>query len=118
MSLPEVLLWTALKAEERTYKFRRQHQVEPYVLDFFCAKVGLDVEVDSRWHDQRLEADRERDRFLLSKGYCVLRISAIDVLESPEACAKWALNACREVDSWRASGCPSGFKSSEYILYP
>ncbi|WP_366852839.1 DUF559 domain-containing protein [Phenylobacterium sp.] len=47
MSLPEVILWTALRGREPGRPvFRRQHPIGPYVLDFYCAKARLCVEVD------------------------------------------------------------------------
>ena len=45
-------------------KFRRQHPIGPYVLDFFCPSARLDVEVDGQTHysEERLEKDAARDR--------------------------------------------------------
>ena len=46
MTPPEKLLWQALRRDQLGHRFRRQHPVGPYVLDFFCARAGLCVEVD------------------------------------------------------------------------
>jgi very-short-patch-repair endonuclease len=46
MSLPEVLLWQALRARPGGWKFRRQHPSGPYVADFYCHEARLIVEVD------------------------------------------------------------------------
>ena len=51
MSLPEVLLWRELRLRPGGYKFRRQHPAGPYVLDFYCAALGLAIEVDGMAHD-------------------------------------------------------------------
>ncbi|MBS1713562.1 MAG: DUF559 domain-containing protein [Armatimonadetes bacterium] len=118
MSLPEVLLWQELQKKQWGRKFRRQHRHDPYVLDFFCAEVGLDVEIDSAWHDGRAAQDEARDEHLLSLGLCVLRIPAEDVLDSPEACASWIADACDEVSTWRALGRPAGFRSEQRVRRP
>ena len=57
------------------YKFRRQHPIGEYVLDFFCEEAELNVELDGSQHgfpDQR-KHDEERERFLKSRGIKTLR---------------------------------------------
>ena len=81
MSLPEVQLWQALRGEKLGgLKFRRQHPIAPYVLDFYCAGVRLAVEIDGDSHDGRAAQDARRDAFLLEQGIRTLRIAARDVL--------------------------------------
>ncbi len=82
MSLPEVLLWQALR--RRTLEglsFRRQHAVGPYILDFYCAEIRLAVEVDGISHQDRTDHDARRDAWLAKEGIRVLRIPATDVLK-------------------------------------
>ncbi|MBO6717763.1 MAG: endonuclease domain-containing protein [Rhizobiaceae bacterium] len=84
MSLPEVLLWEHLRAGRLDgYRFRRQHPVGPYVLDFYCASAQLAVEVDGAQHDlpQQLAHDRRRDTNLAQRGIRTLRIAAADILK-------------------------------------
>jgi ATP-dependent DNA helicase RecQ len=81
MSLPEVQLWQALRGEKLGgLKFRRQHPISPYVLDFYCAGARLAVEIDGDSHDGRAAQDARRDAFLLEQGIRTLRIPARDVL--------------------------------------
>jgi len=85
MTPPEVTLWFALRRGGlEGFKFRRQHPVGPYVLDFFCASGRLAVEIDSYFHciDGRPARDAERDRWLLGQGIRTLRIPAHDVMAS------------------------------------
>jgi very-short-patch-repair endonuclease len=67
MSLPEVLLWKAIRvgAVERL-RFRRQHPIGPYVLDFYCEAAKLAVEVDGASHGagDRPARDARRDAWL------------------------------------------------------
>lgn len=118
LSLPEVLLWQELQKRQYSFKFRRQYRLDPYVLDFYCAEVGLDVEIDSAWHDGRSEQDAQRDEALAANNKCVLRILAKDVLDKPDACALWVENACLEVASWRAAGALTGFRTRQSVRYP
>lgn len=88
MSLPEVLLWRALRREALGVKFRRQHPLPPYILDFYCPAAKLVVEVDGESHAARQDHDRRRDAFLRAKGLTVLRISAREVLADPDRAAE------------------------------
>src|ERR1700745_3415651 len=52
MTLPEVLLWTAIRGGRiGGFRFRRQHPIGPYVLDFYCAAEKFAVGVDGSAHD-------------------------------------------------------------------
>ena len=90
MSLPEVLLWRELKKSAGgSIQFRRQHPFGPYVLDFYCARARLCVEVDGASHgaDDRPERDERRDLYLETCGVHVERISASEVLADAHAIA-------------------------------
>src|SRR3954462_4957350 len=84
MSLPEVLLWKAIKggAVDRLH-FRKQHPVGPYVLDFYCDAAKLAVEVDGYSHqvDNQWVRDERRDAWFAERGVRTLRISAVTVLK-------------------------------------
>ncbi|MEZ5693883.1 MAG: DUF559 domain-containing protein [Altererythrobacter sp.] len=96
MSLPEVLLWRELKGAD--LKFRKQHPVGPFVVDFYCAAAKLAIEVDGLAHDMgnRPERDIERDQFIRERGIEVLRIPASEVLGNPNAVAEGIVALCRE----------------------
>ncbi|MBX3529554.1 MAG: endonuclease domain-containing protein [Rhizobiaceae bacterium] len=83
-TLPESLLWEQLRgARLDRPRFRRQHPVGPYVLDFYCATARLAVEVDGSHHDleRQMKADNRRDDWLATEGIQVLRIAARDILD-------------------------------------
>ena len=65
-------------------KFRRQHPLGPYVLDFFCVEAGLVVEADGARHVTHPEADVVRDRWLRTWGCTVLRFPNREILEHPD----------------------------------
>lgn len=82
MTMPERLLWRALRQRPNGLKFRRQHPVGPYVVDFCCLTSRLAIEIDGVAHDMAGRAARDgiRARFLQENGYTVLRVSARRVL--------------------------------------
>ena len=85
MSLPEVLLWSGLRGGRLDgLKFRRQHPIGPYVIDFYCPSAQLAVEVDGWSHatEQRPDEDQIRDERLAERGIFTLRIPATEVLRS------------------------------------
>jgi len=95
MSLPEVLLWRELR-KQSVVKFRRQHPLSDYVLDFYCTKEKICIEIDGIAHDMgdRPERDAKRDAWLPSQGVEVLRIAAVEVLKSPEDVADQLVRYC------------------------
>ena len=83
LSLPEGLLWRALRVRPGGLKFRRQHPAGPYVLDFFCVEARLAIEIDGESHSfgDRPVRDLERDDWLTGHEIDVLRIPAREVLQ-------------------------------------
>lgn len=83
MTLPEVLLWNDLRgARLHGLKFRRQHGIGPYILDFYLPSHRLAVEVDGQGHDHpdQIRHDQRRDAWLAEQGIEVLRFTAKSVL--------------------------------------
>ena len=77
----EAALWRALRGRRLAgLKFRRQHPVGRFILDFYCAEHKLVVEVDGKVHKQQKEYDEERTAQLEAFGYRVLRFSNDRVL--------------------------------------
>jgi very-short-patch-repair endonuclease len=82
MSLPEVKLWQILRTLPGGHRFRRQHPAGPFVLDFFCARANLAIEIDGFSHEtgDRPMRDEARDAWLRERRIDTLRIPAADVL--------------------------------------
>jgi len=72
-------------------KFRRQHPIPPYVVDFYCEASKLVVELDGSQHGEA--ADRTRAAFLESHGLTILRYWDNDVLQQTEAVLEAILDA-------------------------
>ena len=98
MTLPEVLLWKEVRRRAGGVEIRRQHPVEGYVIDFYCAEAKLGIEVDGIVHDmgdQPLHYE-QRTAVIAEHGIALLRIPAKDVLRSPIDVAEAVVAACRE----------------------
>ncbi|WP_285713488.1 endonuclease domain-containing protein [Erythrobacter oryzae] len=98
-SLPEGLLWRELRAKAGGTKFRRQHPVGRYVLDFYCAAAKCGFEIDGVAHDMgtRPERDEARDAWLGGQGIRVVRIPAREVLADPTGVAEAVVRMCRGI---------------------
>ncbi|MBL8770764.1 MAG: endonuclease domain-containing protein [Phenylobacterium sp.] len=102
LSLPEVILWKALKGRRAGgLHFRRQHPLGPYVLDFYCDALKLDVEVDGQGHGfgDRPARDARRDAWLRSRGVRTLRLSAATVLRDVDDAVRTILAAAAATSS-------------------
>ena len=79
MTPPEARLWTRLRGKRlRGFKFRRQHPIGPFILDFYCAEARLAIEVDGQGHQhpERQAYDRRRTVWLHGQGVRVIRLAA------------------------------------------
>ena len=86
MTEPERLLWSALRSKQiNHYKFRRQHSVGNYVLDFVCIEAGLVIEVDGGQHQEAVKYDQNRTLWLEQQGYRVLRFWNNEVMNNLDA---------------------------------
>ncbi len=81
----EAKLWRALRNRNLArWKFRRQHPIDRYVVDFVTLDGRLVIEVDGATHNSRgaISRDAERTRILDSLGFRVVRVTNIDVYEN------------------------------------
>src|SRR6266511_4059143 len=84
----ERLLWKLLRGRNLAgFKFRRQHEMLGFILDFYCpgARVAIEVDGGGHYSPQRLEYDAERTRLLNAHGVRVLRFTNTEVLIHPVA---------------------------------
>ena len=87
MPLAARILWQRLRAGRICgHKFRRQHPIGGYIVDFACLKHKLVIELDTgaRPTDEALQRDRRRMLDLMHEGWTVLRLGEADVLDRLE----------------------------------
>ncbi|MEO6365257.1 MAG: endonuclease domain-containing protein [Luteimonas sp.] len=84
MTGAEQILWRVLRSRALTgFKFRRQHPVGPYIVDFACLQASLVIEVDGGQHCDST-SDARRDQYLRSRKFDVLRFWNNEVLDNIE----------------------------------
>jgi very-short-patch-repair endonuclease len=86
MTDAERKLWSLLRRNQLGVKFRRQVPLGPYVVDFYCVKARLIVELDGSQHysSEGVRNDVERDEYLRAMGQEVVRYSNMDVLQNED----------------------------------
>ncbi|WP_303830793.1 endonuclease domain-containing protein [Asticcacaulis taihuensis] len=87
---PEWLLWERLKRRlDDGLIFKRQHAFGPYILDFYCFRARLAIEVDGATHgeDAAILKDAQRDAYLRGEGLEVYRLPAAEVYRDVKAVA-------------------------------
>jgi very-short-patch-repair endonuclease len=96
MSPPERRLWSVLKTRPEGLKFRRQHPLGPYTLDFFCPEAALAIEVDGLAHELGSNPDRaiRRDAWTGTQQVRTLRIRATDVRDHLEEVLTLIVQEC------------------------
>ena len=86
MSDAEQALWHLLRGRQISgLKFRRQHPVGDYILDFVCLENKLVIEVDGGHHGQQAGYDENRTQKLRAAGFHVLRFWDNEVLKEMES---------------------------------
>jgi very-short-patch-repair endonuclease len=99
MTPPEVALWDALRrGAQAGLRFRRQHPLGPFVLDFYCARAKLAVEFDSEIHGMgdHPRRDARRDRWVAEQGVATMRVGAVDVRDNLDGVVRTIVEVARE----------------------
>jgi primosomal protein N' (replication factor Y) len=74
------MLWAELRHDQLRWRFRRQHPIPPYIVDFACIEARLIIEADGGQHG--LVGDDMRDRTLRLNGWRVLRFWNNDIVKN------------------------------------
>lgn len=94
-TLSEILLWEELKNRKMLgYKFLRQKPVGNYIVDFFCNKLKLVIEIDGESHDEdSFEYDMNRQHWLETNGLTILRFDDLEVKKDMD-------NVLMSIEGW------------------
>ncbi len=107
MTKAELLLWSKLRGcQFYSLKFRRQHGIGPYIVDFYCPERLLVIEIDGDVHAQgnRKKMDCQREAYLTTLGLNVIRYPNDDVLNNLDGVLQDLGN---KIFSESTSPCPS-----------
>ena len=77
----EKLFWKLLSYKKLNLKFLRQKPVGRFILDFYCSKLLLSIEIDRDSHDKKMNYDQGRDLYLEQRGIKTIRYKNDDVLK-------------------------------------
>lgn len=88
-TLAEVLLWKYLKQKRANgLDFDRQKVIGNYIVDFYCPKLNLVIEIDGDSHNDKYLYDSNRDKYLTNLGLTVLHFDDLDVKQKMPAVLK------------------------------
>ena len=99
MTKTEQMLWEYLRKKPEGFKFRRQHPIAGYVLDFYCHRLRLSIEIDGGYHlsvDQKLK-DQKRTTHLNELGITEIRFTNKQVTNEPKSVLE-KINSILKVD--------------------
>ena len=92
----EIRLWSRLWRKQLDgFRFRRQHPMGPYVVDFFGPEANLVIEVDGGQHSDQAAKDDIRTNWIEARGYRIIRFWNNDVLANTEGVLRMILDALR-----------------------
>jgi very-short-patch-repair endonuclease len=80
-----VLLWKEIKGKKLGVQFLRQRPIGNYIVDFYCSKLNLAIEIDGVSHDAKTESDETRDKILEKSGIKIIRFRDIDIKTNLES---------------------------------
>ncbi len=106
----EAKLWAHLRNRQLDgFKFRRQHPIGRFIVDFYCAACRLVIEIDGDSHAEQIEYDQARTEWLNDLGYQVIRFTNREVFRRLEAVLEAILETCEKLacDSFSPSPSPS-----------
>ena|SRR5687768_10876711 len=81
MTPAEKLLWKEVRAKKLGVRFRRQQIIAGFIVDFYCHKAALVVEVDGDIHDLQQDEDARREKVLTDMGLRIIRFRNEDVIK-------------------------------------
>ena len=85
MTPAEKILWEELRGSKLGVRFRRQQVIQGFIVDFYCHKSALVIEVDGDIHDLQKEEDERREKVLSALGLRIVRFRNEEVMRSPLA---------------------------------
>ena len=96
----EIILWSRLKNKQLGYKFRRQHPIGKYIVDFYCSELKLIIEIDGWQHKKEFHSKKEVDRtyFLLDNNYYILRFWNNEINKNLESVLQKIIDTCNYLE--------------------
>ena len=91
-------LWSRLRNRQLNgLKIRRQHPIDRFIIDFYCAEAKLCIEIDGDSHAEQVEYDQARTEYLYERGYSVIRFTNGEVFNQCEAVLQQIAGECHRL---------------------
>jgi very-short-patch-repair endonuclease len=105
MTFSEKLVWMFLRRQQMQKRFLRQYSVDNYIVDFYCPKLKLAIEIDGDVHDLKRQKrhDRIRQEYLEQLGIKFVRIKNEDLINNPNKAFERIENKIKENPTPRQS---------------
>jgi len=81
MTVPEKALWSRLNKNQLGVRFKPQHPIANFIVDFYCHKILLVIEVDGEYHNYKGQSDRSRSDELEKYNLTILRFKNEEILK-------------------------------------
>ena len=113
----EKILWSRLKNKQLEYKFRRQFGVGYYVIDFYCPRVKLAIEIDGATHatEDEVAHDKEKTKFLEYIGIKVKRYANTDIRKNLNDVLGDIYDACEALENRKTLPRADGGRGEEVV---
>ena len=98
--MAEQRLWFKIRNKQTGYKFRRQHSIGNYIVDFYCPALKIIIEIDGYSHTEKGEEEKDkiRQKYLESLGFKVIRYTNGEIMESLEGVVGNINEICEETE--------------------
>ena len=79
----ERILWKHLRSRQlHGYQFQRQKPIDQYIVDFYCSKLKLIIEIDGITHNHKQHYDKKREKRLTELGFIIIRFDGYYIIEN------------------------------------
>ena len=97
----EKIIWELLRNRKfMDLKFRRQHVIEGFVLDFYCHELRLGLEIDGSVHLKKKEYDALRQNIIESEGITIIRIANNEITKDKKSILVKLKKSCQSLSLW------------------
>ena len=99
MTKAETFLWSRLRGKQGGLKFRRQHSIGSFIVDFYCSACDVVIEIDGISHldDKIYKRDLIKEKYLKDKGFTILRFSDNEILKNIDSILEGIKNICDDL---------------------
>tara|TARA_R110002033_G_scaffold2252_2_gene15819 strand:+ start:4345 stop:6891 length:2547 start_codon:yes stop_codon:yes gene_type:complete len=114
----EYILWECLRNKKLDFKFRRQHVIDEFIVDFVCLEKNLIIEIDGGYHNtiEQKEADELRTKILSEIGFKVIRFRNQQVIGDIDSVLRYITNCLKSLPSGEVGGASSSIPPHVLVM--